>query len=172
MIKCPFCQAEQVENTIYCGECGHYLLGEDDKRRTEHYDRDEIHVNLDPPTQPKIILPLDLAGPIVIQLTIVSNQRELLMTLDKRLLLGRIDPALNVFPDVDLTHDGPPAKSVSRRHATISRQNEKVVVEDLGSVNGTYLNSQRLDPYVPNTLSDGDILQLGKLRIEVKIRKR
>jgi pSer/pThr/pTyr-binding forkhead associated (FHA) protein len=44
------------------------------------------------------------------------------------------------------------------------------MVEDLGSTNGTLLNGIRLDPYMPETLKDGDQLQLGKLLIEVKLR--
>lgn len=171
MIICPFCQAEQVDNTIYCNECGHYLLSKADKRKTEHYDRDDIHSTFNLPTQPKSSLPPALTGPVVIQLKIISNQREVQLALDKKLLFGRIDPALGVFPDIDLTVDGSLAKSVSRRHATVSRQDDKIVVEDLGSVNGTFINGQRLDPYVPNSINDGDILQLGKLPVEFKIRK-
>ena len=171
MIICPFCQAEQVENTIYCGECGHYLLGEDDKRRTEHYDRDDIHSTVEPQAHSKLPFLVDLSNPVVIQLKIVSNQREVQLVLNKKILLGRIDPALSVFPDMDLTHDGTPAKSVSRRHATIARQDDKIVIEDLGSVNGTFVNGHRLDPYVPHLIHDGDMLQLGKLPVEFTIRK-
>jgi pSer/pThr/pTyr-binding forkhead associated (FHA) protein len=40
-------------------------------------------------------------------------------------------------------------------------------VEDLGSTNGTLLNGERLSPYIPEILKDGDQLQLGKLLIEV-----
>jgi pSer/pThr/pTyr-binding forkhead associated (FHA) protein len=61
---------------------------------------------------------------------------------------------------------------VSRRHARILKQGGMVVVEDMGSINGTFINGKRLDPYLPEVLNDGDILQLGKLKIEVKIRKR
>jgi hypothetical protein len=37
MIKCPFCQTLHVDNTIFCNECGHYLL-EDRGRETDPLD--------------------------------------------------------------------------------------------------------------------------------------
>jgi pSer/pThr/pTyr-binding forkhead associated (FHA) protein len=171
MIKCPFCHASQVDNAIYCSECGQFLLP-DDKRKTERYENDEITQVSDPleRTKPHLSLHID-AQLVAVRLRIGSNGRELEFPLNKTILLGRVDPALDVFPEVDLTQDGPSAKSVSRRHATITRQEGRVVVEDLGSVNGTYINGKRLDPYLPELLSDGDILQLGKLLIEVEIRR-
>ena len=44
------------------------------------------------------------------------------------------------------------------------------MVEDLGSINGTFINGKRLAPYLPEVLSHGDQLQLGKLLIEVELR--
>ena len=93
------------------------------------------------------------------------------MPLDKVIRLGRLCPAASVFPEIDLSDYGVPAKSISRRHARILRQDSRVVVEDLDSINGTFINGERLDPYLPETLNDGDILQLGRLLIEVKIIK-
>ena len=43
------------------------------------------------------------------------------------------------------------------------------MVEDLGSINGTFINGKRLAPYLPEALHDGDQLQLGKLLIEVEL---
>jgi len=45
-----------------------------------------------------------------------------------------------------------------------------VVIEDLGSINGTFVNGKRLAPYLPETLSNGDIVQIGRLLIEVELR--
>ena len=42
-------------------------------------------------------------------------------------------------------------------------------MEDLGSVTGTFVNSERLSPFLPEILDDGDELQLGKLRVSVGI---
>ena len=41
MIKCPFCGITHVANTLFCSECGTYLL-EDDRRGTDPLGTDEI----------------------------------------------------------------------------------------------------------------------------------
>jgi len=45
------------------------------------------------------------------------------------------------------------------------------LVEDVGSANGTFLNGQRLTPYLPHVLKDGDELQLGRVKLEVEIQQ-
>jgi pSer/pThr/pTyr-binding forkhead associated (FHA) protein len=109
---------------------------------------------------------------LAIRLRIGPQKREVEMPLNVITHLGRVDAAASVFPEVDLTGDSDVAHGVSRRHARIFKQSGAVVVEDMGSINGTFINGRRLDPYLPDVLNDGDILQLGKLQIEVKIRKK
>jgi hypothetical protein len=48
---------------------------------------------------------------------------------------------------------------VSRHHTTISRHGNEYVIEDVGSANGTYVNSQRLE--APQVLKNGDVIQMG-----------
>lgn len=170
MIKCPFCQSTHVDNTIFCDECGSYLL-ESHKRDTDLFEIEAINATGNNFNQVEPAESLQSGtGPMTLQLKIGGQQREVLVILNKIVYLGRLDPASNIFPDVDLTPDGVQAQSVSRRHAEIFRQGLEVVVEDLGSVNGTFVNGKRLDPYLPEPLRDGDILQLGKLLIKVSIR--
>ena len=52
--------------------------------------------------------------------------------------------------------------TVSRRHAEIERTAEGHVVSDAGSLNGTYVNQERVDKM---TLRHGDELQIGKFRL-------
>jgi pSer/pThr/pTyr-binding forkhead associated (FHA) protein len=106
-----------------------------------------------------------------IRLKIGPGEREIEMPLIKSIYLGRLDPASAVLPEIDLTDYGALTTSVSRRHARIFKQKNKVVIEDLGSVNGTFVNGRRLVPYLPETLNDGDTMQLSKLLIEVKIMR-
>jgi serine/threonine-protein kinase len=80
-------------------------------------------------------------------------------------LIGRTDPHTGIFPEIDLTMYDPETK-VSRRHARIYRQGEQFLIEDLGSVNGTFVNSIngasiRLNTKSPRVLSTGDELKLG-----------
>jgi pSer/pThr/pTyr-binding forkhead associated (FHA) protein len=50
---------------------------------------------------------------------------------------------------------------VSRRHARILVEEDRAVIEDLGSKNGTFLGDARLG--APAVLRDGDIFRLGRL---------
>lgn len=109
--------------------------------------------------------------PLAIRLKIGAKKREIEIPLDKVIHLGRLDPTSNVFPEIDLSDDDVIDKAISRRHARILKQDNRVIVEDLGSVNGTFVNGNRLAPYLPETVSDGDTLQLGRLLIEIKIIK-
>ena len=52
--------------------------------------------------------------------------------------------------------------TVSRRHAEILRHGDEFVVKDVGSLNGTYLNRERIDEA---RLVNGDELQIGKFRL-------
>lgn len=52
--------------------------------------------------------------------------------------------------------------TVSRRHAEFHRQGETFTVSDVGSLNGTYVNRDRIDRV---QLSDGDEVQIGKFRL-------
>lgn len=76
--------------------------------------------------------------------------------------IGRWDADNGIFPDVDLDKHDPEAK-ISRRHARIIRQDEKFLIEDLGSTNGTFINrGKRLLPGDKNVLNDGDEIIIGK----------
>lgn len=50
---------------------------------------------------------------------------------------------------------------VSRQHARITRQGGMMVIEDLGSTNGTYINGRRLTG--PHVLTNGDAIGLGEV---------
>ena len=67
-------------------------------------------------------------------------------------MLGR-DSAL-----VDATLDH---RSVSRRHARLTRRDGRLRVEDLNSTNGTRVNGRRLEPFAPRVLAPGDAVALG-----------
>jgi pSer/pThr/pTyr-binding forkhead associated (FHA) protein len=54
---------------------------------------------------------------------------------------------------------------VSALHAKIYQKGNEVVVEDLGSTNGTILNGDRLR--TPSTLRPGDTIDIGTVRLEV-----
>src|SRR6476619_3067936 len=54
-------------------------------------------------------------------------------------------------------------EGMSRRHARVRREGERVLVEDLGSVNGTFVNGERLED--PRVLEEGDKIQIGPISV-------
>src|SRR3954449_1830163 len=56
---------------------------------------------------------------------------------------------------------------ISRQHARLSRNPQgQLVVEDLGSTNGTYVNGQRIAG--ATTLNPGDTVQMGRSTLSVE----
>ena len=80
--------------------------------------------------------------------------------------IGRADPVTGILPDVDLTPVDT-SRSVSRRHAKIIRTGEEFhVLEEVGTVNGTYVNEQRIPTGVPVTLHNGDQVKIGLIAMK------
>ena len=75
------------------------------------------------------------------------------------ILLGK--PDTKRLPDIDLS-DLPNSDFVSRTHLEIHVKGDVYILEDLGSANGTFLNSSRLTPFTPYQLNFGDRIDLGK----------
>jgi hypothetical protein len=63
-------------------------------------------------------------------------------------------------PDSDIFLDD---VTVSRRHVEIEQTTSGSVVRDVGSLNGTYLNQQRIEGDTP--IANGDELQVGKFKL-------
>jgi FHA domain len=88
---------------------------------------------------------------------------------DGKNLIGRWDPETGSFPEVDLEQDDPEAK-ISRKHAMIIIENGHITVEDIGSLNGTYVNrGNRLIPGSPQEVISGDELIIGKTFLKLVI---
>src|SRR5690348_5720822 len=84
-------------------------------------------------------------------------------------LIGRWDPETGSFPEVDLDADDPEAK-ISRKHALLRLESGKITVEDIGSLNGTYVNRQpRLQPGSPVELKSGDEIIVGKTFLKLVV---
>ena len=84
-------------------------------------------------------------------------------------LVGRWDPETGAFPEVDLDQDDPEAK-ISRKHALIRLEGGNITVEDIGSLNGTYVNRQpRLMPGNPVEIKTGDEIIIGKTFLKLVV---
>ena len=84
-------------------------------------------------------------------------------------LIGRWDPETGSFPEVDLDADDPEAK-ISRKHALIRIEAGRITIEDIGSLNGTYVNRQpRLSPGSPAEIKSGDEVIIGKTFLKLVV---
>ena len=84
-------------------------------------------------------------------------------------MIGRYDPVTELKPDVDLT-DLDLKRSVSRRHARIVISPEGFsVVEEIGALNGTFVNGARLTAGEPHTIQDGDRLGFGMVKLVFRV---
>ncbi len=169
VIECRVCQAKYVTNTIYCTECGAYLL---EKDQLETDPLEVAHIRwMGKAHGPQAINMMDLpgTGPLSVRLIIRrrARKRELEVSLVKPARLGRSDPGQNIFPEIDLSDDLALESGVSREHACIFARGRTLMVEDLGSTNGTFLNGTRIDPGPHYPLHSGDVLKFGNLKVKV-----
>jgi pSer/pThr/pTyr-binding forkhead associated (FHA) protein len=160
MIKCPFCNSVYPENTLFCEECGSYLAPGDGHATdplTSPIGGDEEEKQARNRGKKTLILSIEEGGRIELPLS-------------KEVIIGRLDAGRAIFPDVDLTSEGGMDRGVSRRHARISLRENQVFIEDLNSLNGTFLNATRLVPELPYPIKDGDQVQIGKLLVTVHLK--
>ena len=160
MIKCSFCGSVYPENTLFCEECGSYLAP-GSEQATDPLSEDTVvgGERTETGTAPfkTLVLSIEDGGRIELPLS-------------KEVVLGRLDASRAVFPDVDLTSENGMEKGVSRRHACISRRENQVLIEDLNSLNGTFLNGNRLVPELPYPIKEGDQIQLGRLILTIDLK--
>jgi len=57
-------------------------------------------------------------------------------------------------------------------HAEIRLAPEAVSIVDLESANGTLVNGKRAEPLTPVVLRHGDVIQIGRLRLQLITRTR
>jgi pSer/pThr/pTyr-binding forkhead associated (FHA) protein len=79
----------------------------------------------------------------------------------KEMQVGRKEVSIGRYLNNGLVIDNP---AVSNRHARVFRENERLVLEDFGSLNGTFVNGQRVKMV---TLNEGDTVTIGKHTIDV-----
>jgi CRP-like cAMP-binding protein len=87
-------------------------------------------------------------------------------------LLGRFDSVTGTAPDVDLTNEDQ-ARNISRRHARlVIKDGGFFVAEEIGTMNGTFVEGEKLENNVLTPIRDGDELMLCRLALTFKGPKR
>ena len=104
-----------------------------------------------------------------IALTLLDLRVQLVFDVTGTMLVGRAYPDSEIIPDIDLTPFNAEDSGVSRQHVHFMLQEDRVVVVDLDSVNGTYLNGQILEPNQSYPMRNGDELELGMMKMKVEL---
>jgi pSer/pThr/pTyr-binding forkhead associated (FHA) protein len=145
MPDCPPCSFDNSEDSNYCRRCGSRLITVDTNDTTIMYS----------PAEARGVEDEERAGAPGTVLLIRSGEGREGETIDLDvdvLTVGR-SPHSDLFLD-DVT--------VSRHHARVLRDEAGFWVEDLNSLNGTYVNRKRIEQ---QRLFDGDELQIGKFKL-------
>ncbi|MEW5718039.1 MAG: FHA domain-containing protein [Chloroflexota bacterium] len=118
------------------------------------------------PARPQMIPAAPATQPVPAghpRIVVMPNQTYFDLSGRAEIIIGRFDPITPVIPDIDLTAHGGDEAGVSRKHCRITRAGNQYFVEDLGSSNGTSINSVMIQPNVRSAINNGDQLRLGRL---------
>ncbi|MER3632118.1 MAG: hypothetical protein C4325_08120 [Blastocatellia bacterium] len=146
LVFCGFCGQRIVATDLFCAFCG----------AKQPIAQKGVHREIY--QQPSVTARLVVEGTSDLSTPVFVLQKE-------ENLIGRRDPVSNIFPEVDLSKYDPQTK-ISRRHARIWRNGTDFMLEDLGSSNGTSIETGkasvfRLQPRQPYKLTAGDRIRIG-----------
>jgi hypothetical protein len=148
-VYCPECGFQNPEAANFCAKCGALLTKDEGGSETtmsfspEDGD-DDAGVALEE---------LATEGPALVVRSGGGRAGEHFVPEGERTTIGR-SPECDIFLD-DVT--------VSRSHAVLLQHDSAFQIEDLGSLNGTFLNRKRIESV--EKLENGDELQIGKYRL-------
>ena len=153
--SCPSCGTPNAVGETFCSNCGAPLQG------------------APAPTAPAMAPVVEQAlapAPTGLhaRLLVEADNQEFDLSGKDNIVIGREDPASNIYPDIDLTPHGGEEGGVSRKHARIFVQNGQYMVEDQDSTNFTFVNRQRLAARTPTPLNDNDEVRLGRVLLRFK----
>jgi len=156
---CPNCEHPNLEGVLFCEDCGESLVG----IAVAKFATQQLEASGAKPMVKQTWGTTHIGTEAQIVLRIRDEKEPILLASKSETTFGRSDDAAGIAPTLDLTPFGAQEKGVSRMHAAIRRDENTLTLVDLGSVNGTHLNGQRLVPNQPRILRDGDEIRFGKL---------
>ena len=167
MRKCSECGIDYYIGTLFCKDCGWYLLGNvSDEQPFFDLSTAETFNGYKRPASPAILANIQEKTTRLV-FVIPSSGRQVEIEVDKIIKVGRSDTIREIDPELDLTEDQGVVHGVSREHALVRLGSQGISLIDLGSTNGTHLNNRRLPPNEPYPLSDGDTIRFGHLLVRV-----
>ncbi len=164
-VNCLHCGKTNQRHEVFCYSCGQLLepvkgaydtrvLGEQPSAPldSEHFGTDSVLV-------------LRVRGS-------TENYETRPQNSDHELIIGRSTKGSVLAPDIDLTNKQASDLGVSRLHLSIhfDAEHQAILVADLGSANGSFINGQRMMPKEVRVLRHGDELRLGKLVLLASFR--
>lgn len=161
---CTQCGHQNVEGSRFCARCGAALArgpeGANAVETTSTISLSALEGALEGDGAPAATE----AGPDAAQAEALPPGSALLVVkrgpnAGSRFLLDAEVTTAGRHPESDIFLDD---VTVSRRHAEFAREGGGFVVRDVGSLNGTYLNRERIDAA---GLAGGDEVQIGKYRL-------
>ncbi len=167
MIVCPNCKHNNINGALFCDSCGTQLTDKD-PLTTQNISTNQFNTPLKKKTD-EMYQSFDGRNAWG-SLHILDTGQVIALTTRNEFTLGRVSEAQPIMPDIDLSPYQAYAGGVSRLHAVIKRDGKNIVIMDLDSANGTYINGKRLTPNVEQVVNHGDIVALGKLKIQILIK--
>ena len=149
LVFCNRCGHGNPLGANFCSSCGAGLEHRKGEDSTISFHPDSALEGAEDVTVDLNALP-EGAGALIVRRGRNAGSR---YVLDADLITAGRHPESDIFLD-DVT--------VSRRHVEIRRSGGDYVVSDVGSLNGTYLNRERIEE---GTLRDGDELQIGSFKL-------
>ncbi len=171
MISCPNCQYEELSGALFCSQCGSQLTQIEEQVATSTIQTATIENAFNGTSIPSFPPPPADAADSIIALHILNSGDIIHANGGKEFTLGRSTPGQSIVPDIDLTPYQAYEAGVSRLHANIRIKGSQITVMDLESANGTRINGKPIDPLAEHSLMHGDILTLGKIKIQILIRE-
>jgi pSer/pThr/pTyr-binding forkhead associated (FHA) protein len=147
-VYCPECGFQNLESAHYCSRCGALLVteGEPDGP-TMTFSAEEVQEE-----RGEALEEFGVEGPALVVRSGGGRTGE-------HFLLERTQTTIGRTPDCDIFLDD---VTVSRRHALVAKGAGVFTIEDLGSLNGTFLNRHRIERA---ELEAGDEVQIGKYKL-------
>lgn len=164
MIRCPYCDHPAPVGSLFCQDCGARFTAPNETITRQ------VKAEKQPDTKEMAAREQDQSARYALQE--LKTGKIIPLNSQEDFTLGRRADGQPILPDIDLTAlDGYNA-GVSRLHAGIHLDDAGVVLTDLNSANGTWVNDTRLEPHAPQSIQHGDVIVLGKLRLRVLIQSK
>lgn len=172
MQTCSKCSNKEMDGALFCSKCGESMVVIQEKLNTAKSEPQTIDT-----VDSRVIQSLGKSSKIDmsvnIAIAIKIEGREVVIRIQKReFTFGRAALGQAVIPDFDLTPYDGLAKGVSRIHAMIVITEKEVFLRDLTSINGSQINGIRLSPNMDYPIKAGDMINLGRLILDIKTINR